>query len=115
MSTGQQTAAILTDGWVETMFAKTAHGLVRGPSRFRILGLVDQAGAGHDAGQLLDGRPRGIPTYASLSERMERAGRPDVVVVGVATSGGVLPDSLRSSLIDAARLKDRRQVLATDT
>jgi len=104
MSAGQQTAAVLTDGWFETPFAKTAHGLVRGPSRFRILGLVDQAGAGHDAGQLLDGRPRGIPTYGSLSELMERAGRPDVVVVGVATSGGVLPDSLRSSLIDAARL-----------
>lgn len=102
MSAGPQTAAILTDGLFQTVNAKTAHGLVRGPSRYRLLGLVDHAGAGRDAGLLLDGRPRGIPTFASLDELMAGAGRPDVVVVGVATSGGVLPERLRASLRAAA-------------
>jgi uncharacterized NAD-dependent epimerase/dehydratase family protein len=97
------TAAVLTQGLFATINAKTAHGLVRGPSRYRLLGLVDPAGAGQDAGALLDGKPRGIPCFASLQQLIATAGRPDVAVVGVATSGGVLPAELRAALLDAAQ------------
>ncbi|MFN0007955.1 MAG: DUF1611 domain-containing protein, partial [Planctomycetota bacterium] len=96
----KRTAAILTLGLYQTPNAKTAHGLVRGPSRYRIVGVVDDRGAGSDAGVLLDGRARGIPVRASLAELLALA-RPDYVIVGVATHGGVLPEEFRSVLRDA--------------
>jgi len=98
-----QTAALYTAGRFRTPDAKTAHGLVRGPSRFRIVALVDEDCAGHDAGTLLDGRARGIPCVASLAE-LGAGGqpRPDLVVIGVATSGGVLPPEMKRELATLA-------------
>jgi len=95
------TAALFTHELFKTPFAKTAHGLVRGPSRYEIVALVDRVSAGQDAGAELDGRPRGIPTFASLREMFERLPRrPDFVVVGIATSGGVLPPEMKALLLD---------------
>src|SRR5690242_9465435 len=99
----QETAAVLTHGWFSTVNAKTAHGLVRGPSRYKILGLVDHACAGKDAGAELDGTRRGIPCFATLDELISAVGKPDVCVVGIATPGGVLPSEFRALLLDALR------------
>ncbi|MFN7965597.1 MAG: DUF1611 domain-containing protein [Acidobacteriota bacterium] len=97
----RDTAAILTLDAFQTPDAKTAHGLVRGPSRYALIALIDRRGAGHDAGELLDGRARGIPTFASLRAMLAAGLHPQWCVVGVATSGGVLPDALRAPLLDA--------------
>jgi uncharacterized NAD-dependent epimerase/dehydratase family protein len=97
----RETAAVLTVDRFLTSDAKTAHGLVRGPSRFEIVALVDAEGAGRDAGELLDGRKRGIPTFATLEDLLQSGRRPAWVVVGVATSGGVLPESLRKPIASA--------------
>jgi len=98
----QPTAAVLTHGWFSTVNAKTAHGLVRGPSRYRIVGLVDHAHAGRDAGEALDGQRRGIPVYADLDALLDGpAGKPDYCVVGIATPGGVLPPDFRALLLAA--------------
>jgi len=100
----RETAVILANGTFQTPFAKTAHGLVRGPSRYRILGIIDHSCPGEDAGELLDGVNRGIPVYGSVGAVLEAIDpRPDFCVVGVATSGGVLPLELRTDLVDAAR------------
>ena len=102
-----ETAVILSHGLLGTPFAKTTHGLVRGPSRYQILGVVDPESAGHDAGELLDGRHRGIPVFGSLSALIETAREaPDVCVVGVATVGGVLPPEIRSAMLEAACSRD---------
>ncbi len=98
-----ETAALLTHGWFTTVNAKTAHGLVRGPSRYLILGVVDDECAGRDAGEALDGQPRGIPCFATLDELIAAVGRPDVCVIGIATPGGVLPDEFRALLLDAVQ------------
>jgi uncharacterized NAD-dependent epimerase/dehydratase family protein len=92
----RQSAVLLTAGLYATPNGKTAHGLVRGPSRFRILALVDESSAGRDAGELLDGVARGIPIAATLGEALTAAGeKPDVAVIGIATHGGALtPDLL---------------------
>ncbi len=98
----RRTAALFTDDCFQTADAKTAHGLVRGPSRFAITALVDRLGAGRDAGELLDGTRRGIPTYADLAALL-RSGQPrlDCLVLGVATTGGVLPASFRPTILAA--------------
>lgn len=99
------TAAILAHGLLQTPFAKTTHGLVRGPSRYRIIGVVDPEFAGTAVGELLDGKARQVPVFDSLSALIEAVGtRPDVCIVGVATVGGVLPPEIRIALLEAAEL-----------
>jgi len=100
--TSRATALVLTQGLFKTPSAKTAHGLVRGPSRFELLGLVDAASASSDAGVELDGKHRGIPVYPNLDAALAAlTNPPDFVVIGVATSGGVLPAEMRSALLSA--------------
>lgn len=99
----QKTAIVLTNGLFDTVFAKTTHGLVRGPSRYRILGVIDAEHAGKDAGHLLDGQHRDIPIFADVSSLLAASEtRPDVCVVGVATIGGVLPPAIYDALVEAA-------------
>jgi uncharacterized NAD-dependent epimerase/dehydratase family protein len=96
-------AVILAPNAFRTDGAKTAHGLVRGTERFQVVAVVDPDAAGHDAGEVLDGKRRGIPIFASLGEAISGARpRPDTVIVGVATPGGSLPPSLRAVLLEAA-------------
>lgn len=98
------TAIVLCGDAYRTDNGKTAHGLVRGSERYRIVGVVDSSCAGQDAGVLLDGKPRGIPVFDSVSGAISALpALPDFAVIGVATSGGILPPGLRA---DAARAID---------
>lgn len=116
-----ETAVLLANGLLQTPFAKTTHGLVRGPSRYRLLGVIDPQHARQDAGEILDGRARGIPIFASLTAMLESLEAvPDVCVVGVATVGGVLPPEIRAALLQAADLgitlvNGLHQLLSEDT
>ncbi len=95
-------AIVLCDGLFQSINGKTAHGLVRGGDRFRIVGVVDAPTAGRDAGEIVDGRPRGIPISSSVSEAIARAVEaPRFAIVGVATSGGRLTAGLRAALREA--------------
>lgn len=95
-------ALVITQGLFATSSAKTAHGLIRSTSRFRVLGVIDTVHAGADAGFLLDGQTRGIPIYGTLAEALAAPGeRPEFAIVGIATKGGVLPDDLRATLGEA--------------
>jgi len=99
----RETAVVLANGLYRTSFAKTAHGMVRGPCRYCVVAVVDPSCAAGDAGELLDGRSRGIPVVDSVRTTLQwGAERPEVCVVGVATSGGALPVALRADLVDAA-------------
>lgn len=93
-------AIVITGGFLETNSAKTAHGLIRGTDRFEIVGIVDEKHAGRDAGEVLDGKKRNIPVYASIAEAAKKQAA-KYCIVGVATKGGVIPDSLRALLREA--------------
>ena len=96
-------AIILAPGMLPSIYAKTSHGLIRGPSRYPIAAVVDPSCAGRDAGEVLDGEARGIPVVPSVGAALNGCQpRPEFCIVGVATSGGVIPDSLRAHLLDAA-------------
>lgn len=98
------TAIVLCEGRFRTPYGKTAHGLVRGSDRYRVLGVIDSSAAGADAGELLDGVRRGIPVYASVADAIARsAERPRYAVVGVATSGGRFTSELRGLLLESLR------------
>lgn len=100
----ESSALLLANDHFQTVYAKSSHGLVRGPSRWPVAGVIDAQCAGRDAGEVLDGRRRDIPIFASIADALVACPtRPTHCIVGVATVGGVLPPSLRRSLEDAAR------------
>lgn len=94
-------AIVITGGYLDTSNAKTAHGLIRGTDRFQITGFIDHKNSGKDAGEVLDGTNRNIPIYASIQEFVKAGGKATYCVIGVATKGGVIPDSLRVILKEA--------------
>ena len=95
-------AIVITAGYLDSNSGKTAHGLIRGSDRFNILGIIDHKHPGKDAGEILDGKKRNIPVYGTISDFVKQSPvKAEYCVLGVATKGGVIPDSLRSMLRDA--------------
>ncbi len=87
---------VATDGLLQQDYAKTAHGLIRGSERFEILALIDPKFGGKDldAGEMLDGKHRNIPIISTIENAIHTFNTIDYLVIGVATVGGVLSDSL---------------------
>lgn len=97
----KSTAIVITGGYLASSNAKTAHGLIRGTDRFEILAFIDDKTAGRDAGEVLDGKNRNLPIYATISDFLQTGKKARYCVIGVATKGGVIPDSLRVILKEA--------------
>lgn len=101
-------AVVYCAGAFNTPNGKTAHGLVRFTNRYRVLSVVDPAYAGKDAGQVLDGNPKGIPVLASVEDAVRvarEAGSPAThLVVGLAPDGGRLSSAARRDVIGALEL-----------
>jgi uncharacterized NAD-dependent epimerase/dehydratase family protein len=95
------TAVVLTRGLFHLNDAKTAHGLVRGTERFKIMGVIDEVNAGKDAGVVLDGTQRDIPIFPSVRAFTDTTGTtPDYAVIGVALCGGRLDDDWQTLVLD---------------
>lgn len=93
-------AVILCDGYFGQGTGKTANGLVRMSMRYQIVGVIDHTKAGRDAGEVLDGEPRGIPIVKDLREAIERC-QPQALIIGVATFGGYIPSEFRPMIREA--------------
>jgi uncharacterized NAD-dependent epimerase/dehydratase family protein len=64
--------------------------------------VIDDKHPGKDAGEVLDGKKRNIPIYASIEDFIKNGKEKAVYgIIGVATKGGVIPDSLRAILKNA--------------
>ena len=95
-------AVVYGDGAFGTPNGKTAHGLVRRTRRYQVTAVIDRGHAGADAGELLDGRPNGIPLVADLpAARAAGAGRVTHFVVGLAPDGGRLDPAARRAVAQA--------------
>lgn len=92
-------ALVLCEGYFGDANGKTAHGLVRYSDLYTIVGVIDSTLAGKDAGEVLDGKPNGIPIVASIDAGLDF--KPTHLVIGVATDGGKLPAEYRPILIKA--------------
>ena len=91
MNSSHKTALVFTDTMLSGNPAKTAHGLIRDSERFEVLGVIDTAHAGQDAGFVLDGRHRGIPVINHRAEFEQITGKKaDYLIIGVANAGGLL-------------------------
>ncbi|MEC8255235.1 MAG: DUF1611 domain-containing protein, partial [SAR324 cluster bacterium] len=102
--TSKQPALVLASGGFNGKLANTAFGLIRSSERFQIVGVLDPEQAGQEAGQIVDGKDRGIGIYASVDEACAQSQtRPEVAIIGVAIAGGKLDENLRSAVTDALR------------
>lgn len=102
----RQKAIVLTNGFLHTPFAKTCHGLLRGSERFEVMAVIDNHHEGADAGVVMDGKPLGIPVFADVTSALTVLDAEiTTCVMGVATAGGYLPDSIREGLESAVRHK----------
>jgi len=102
-------AVILCDGYFGQSTGKTANGLVRYSKRYLIAGVIDHTKAGRDAGDVLDGKPNGVPIVASLREAVETC-RPETLIIGVATFGGYIPKEFRPIIREA--IENRLNIVA---
>ncbi|RMF91116.1 MAG: DUF1611 domain-containing protein, partial [Nitrospinota bacterium] len=98
-------AIVYCQGGFGSTTGKTAHGLVRFTRRYQILSVIDAQYAGLDAGEILEGHPKGIPIYADLRTAMtaaQQAGTPAThLVIGLAPDGGRLSAEARQDVMEA--------------
>src|SRR6185295_4037467 len=88
---------ILADGEFSPMTSKTANSVIRYLPE-RVVGVVDRVNAGKTVQDVL-GFGGAIPVLGSMEEGLRR--KPTAVLIGIAPSGGRLPDEWRGWLADA--------------
>ena len=98
-------AIVFCEGAFTTTYGKTAHGLVRRTRRYRVTAVVDSSAAGLDTGEVLDGKPNGIPLVADLDSALRvsrEMGAPAThFVIGIAPDGGRLSPAIREAIDEA--------------
>jgi uncharacterized NAD-dependent epimerase/dehydratase family protein len=93
---GPRRLVILTEGQWDPHSAKTAHGMIRyGPDT--VVAVLDSCQVGRNVGDDLPGHD--IPFVASLGDALALA--PDALLIGIAPTGGRLPDPWRSTILAA--------------
>ncbi len=100
-------ALVYCQGYFNTLWGKTAHGLVRFTRRYNVFGVVDGRYAGRDAGDVLDQNKSGITIYATIDDAVEKARQLGTeithLVFGIAPDGGKLDDEMRRDLLHALK------------
>ncbi|TLP75483.1 DUF1611 domain-containing protein [Maribacter sp. ACAM166] len=98
-------ALVYCEGAFNTPNGKTAHGLVRFTERYEIIGVLDEKYAGLDAGNVLDGRPNGIPVFKDMESAVTALKASDTMptylVIGLAPDGGRLPKEAKATIKEA--------------
>jgi len=95
-------AIVLTHEMLDTINAKTCHGLLRYGGRYKILAVIDRKFEGRDAGMVMDGINRDVPIFGSVDQYLDHADEaPDCLVIGVATHGGLLPEDFIPDITQA--------------
>jgi uncharacterized NAD-dependent epimerase/dehydratase family protein len=91
---------ILAEGNFGFHHGKTAVGVIRyGPDD--VVAVIDSTQVGGNVSSILPDHD--IPIVASLAEAMARRPAPDTLLIGIAPTGGKLPDSWRATILDAIR------------
>ncbi len=90
--------AILTEGQFRVHNAKTAMGVIRYGTD-RVVALVDSSIAGRNVSEWLPGHD--IPAVATLAEALAMPAPPDTLLIGIAPTGGKLPEEWRATILEA--------------
>jgi uncharacterized NAD-dependent epimerase/dehydratase family protein len=96
--TATRRLVILTEGQFGPHHAKTAMGVIRYGTD-PIVALLDSSIAGRNVSEWLPGHD--IPIVATLDEALAMGDPPDTLLIGIAPTGGKLPDDWRATIIAA--------------
>jgi uncharacterized NAD-dependent epimerase/dehydratase family protein len=111
---------VYCEGQFANADGKTAHGLVRHSTLYRIVAVIDSQLAGRDAGEQLDGVANGLPIVADLAAAVRLDGPPpQVLIYGMAPAGGLYGPVDRQVLLEAmaaglSLVSGMREFLADD-
>lgn len=98
-------AIVYCQGMFNTPEGKTSHGLVRFTERYHVLAIIDQKYSGKDAGEVLDGTPKGILIFPDFETAYSELSKGDIeiknFVVGLAPDGGRLPKEAKKEIASA--------------
>lgn len=89
---------ILTEGEFGPHHAKTAMGVIRYATD-RTVAVLDSTIAGRNVGEWLPGHD--VPIVATLAEALALPEPPDTLLIGIAPTGGRLPDAWRAAILEA--------------
>ena len=89
---------ILAEGQFAPHSAKTAYGVIR-YGRDEVVAVLDSSRAGQNVATYLPGHD--IPIVATLDDALARPNPPDALLIGIAPTGGRLPDPWRSTIVAA--------------
>ena len=89
---------ILAEGYFGDSHAKTAYGVIRF-GRDQVVAVLDSTQAGRDVDEFVPGHQ--APIVASLSDALTLTPAPDALLIGIAPTGGKLPVSWRTTILDA--------------
>jgi D-glutamate N-acetyltransferase len=89
---------ILTEGQFGPHHGKTAMGVIRYGTD-PIAAVLDSSIAGRNVSEWLPGKD--IPAIATLAEALAMPEPPDTLLIGIAPTGGKLPDSWRTTILEA--------------
>ncbi len=92
-------ALILTDGYLDRSTAKTSHGLLRYSTRYDITAVIDYKFTGSTTDEVVS-HCKSVPIYGTVEEALKEVDA-EILIVGVATIGGFLPDNFRVHVIAA--------------
>jgi uncharacterized NAD-dependent epimerase/dehydratase family protein len=95
---GLRRLVILAEGQFAPHSAKTAYGVIR-YGRDDVIAVLDSSRAGQNVASYLPGHD--IPIVATLDEALARPNPPDALLIGIAPTGGRLPDAWRSTILAA--------------
>ena len=96
----QEKALVYCDREYLNANGKTAHGLVRYTTRYKVVSVVDSTAPVGDAGEILDGKKRDIPLFQNLEEALQKT-KPETFIIGAVSEGGVLPEGYDKAVIYA--------------
>ena len=104
MAIAKKTALVYCEEQFSLVDGKTAAGLVRHSERYEILGVLDSALAGQDAGEALGEQPCNIPIFASLEDALGHFSEtPDCYIYGKAPLEAKIPDAERLLILEAMK------------
>jgi deazaflavin-dependent oxidoreductase (nitroreductase family) len=96
--TDRRHLVILTEGQWGDHHAKTAYGVIR-YGQDDIVAVLDSTRAGENVEAYLPGHD--IPIVATLADALALPTPPDALLIGIAPTGGRLPDSWRTTILAA--------------
>lgn len=98
-------AIVYCEGAFNTPNGKTAHGLVRFTNRYSVVSVIDSKYVTQDAGEVLDGKKKNIPIFASLAEAITehrlKGDNPDYFVIGLAPDAGRMDTMMKTAIREA--------------